>query len=191
MTPVIAAATSWGPVGVWAGAAATTTVAAIALLAGTGQFERRNRPRLRLVHEPTEPWCRRVITDHGATTWLRVSVENYGREPARGCIGRLTGVRSDAVTRSDVDPVQLRWAGTPRSIAFNPVDVRRGQREYLDVVYRENHGPWQIDTFYGPDFDPGFPTTLDPRHHHRLTVELYGDNTDTTSLEVDLAPIET
>jgi hypothetical protein len=178
----------WGPVGVWVGAAATASAALVALLAGTGRLDKFRRPHLQLAFQPVQPWMRDVATDRGSITWLRVSADNIGHEPARGCIGRLTALTTDGTERTDIDPVQLRWAGVPRSHSFHPVDLRRGQREYLNIVHRRGQGPWQIDTFTGPDFDPGFPTTLDPRQTHRLTVALYSDNADTSWLEIILAP---
>ena len=66
---------------------------------------------------------------------------------------------TDGELRSDVDPVQLRWAGLPRSRAFDPVDLRREQREYLNVLDLRD-GDWRLVTFEDPDFDPGFATDL-------------------------------
>jgi hypothetical protein len=83
-------------------------------------------PGFRLTFEQTEPWCRGGVHPvDGEVLWVRVGVENVGQQPARGCVGRLTGIATDGVPRADVDPVQLRWAGVPPSRYFDPVDVRR------------------------------------------------------------------
>src|SRR4029450_12231583 len=94
-------AVTWGPVAVWAGAIATFVVATIALLAGAGYFDRLRAPRLQLTFEHTEPWCRFVDhPDEGHVLWVRVAVENIGRGPARGCVGRLMVLRTDGVVRT-------------------------------------------------------------------------------------------
>src|SRR5262249_53141621 len=110
--------------------------------------------------------------------WIRVGVENVGRRVAEGCVGRLIAVATGDSPRRDIDPVQLRWAGVPRSRSFNPVDLRRGQREYLNVCVRETSG-WRILTFEDPDFDPGFTTLLDFGERHVLHVALFSGNAET------------
>ena len=106
----------WGPVAAWLGATATFFVALIALLASFDVFERFQRPRLQVSFEEREPWCR--AGPEGL--WVRIGVENRGKRPARGCVGRMTGVSTDGGARCDVDPLQLRWAGVPRSRGFEP-----------------------------------------------------------------------
>jgi hypothetical protein len=56
-------------------------------------------------------------------------------------------VTTDGAARRDVDPVQLRWAGLPRSGAFDPVDLRREQREYLNVLCQHDGDAWRLVTF--------------------------------------------
>ena len=88
--------------------------------------------------------------------------------------------------RTDVDPVQLRWAGVPRSRSFEPVDIRRGQREFLNVVYLVEGRRWRIDTYAEPDFHPGFTTDLPSDSEHVVDVAVFADNaaTGTYSLEI-------
>lgn len=114
-------AVDWGPVGVWAGAIATFLAALIALLGSVGGFDRYRAPRLRLTFEQTEPWCRGGVHPvDGEVLWVRVGVENVGQQPARGCVGRLTGIATDGMPRADVDSVQLRWAGVPPVAVLRP-----------------------------------------------------------------------
>jgi hypothetical protein len=174
-------AIDWGPVGVWAGAIATALAVIVALLSSLGLFGRYRRARLRMTFEPTQPWCRFVELPDGSTAlWARVGVENVGGTTARGCIGRLIGLSTDGVVRTDVDPLQLRWAGMPRSMSFDPVDIRPGQREFLNVLFLRDGAPrWAIETFTADDFQPGFDTELDVDHPHVLQIALYADNADT------------
>ena len=118
----------WGPVGTWAGVVATLLVVMTTALVALGYFDLLRGPRLRLTFESSEPWCRRGQTRHGEPAlWVRVGVENVGAGPARGCLGRLINVISEDEPRPDIDPVQLRWAGVPRSRAFDAMDMRLGQ----------------------------------------------------------------
>jgi hypothetical protein len=174
-------AIEWGPVGVWAGAIATALAVIVALLSSLGLFGRYRQPRLRMTFEPTQPWCRFVDLPDGSTAlWARIGVENVGGTTARGCIGRLIGLTTDGVVRTDVDPLQLRWAGVPRSLSFDPVDIRPGQREFLNVLFlRDGSRRWAIETFTADDFQPGFDTELDVDQLHVLQIALYADNADT------------
>jgi hypothetical protein len=112
---------------------------------------------------------------------VRVGVENVGRQPARGCVGRLTGIVTDGVPRADIDPIQLRWAGMPRSRSFDPIDIRRGQREFLNVLSLRKGSRWQIVTFEDPDFDPGFTTEIAADRSHLLELAVFADNADTAT----------
>jgi hypothetical protein len=173
-------AVQWGPVAVWVGAIATFGAALVALLASIGWFGRLEKPKLELTFESTEPWCRQVGRDSTQVMWVRVGVENTGRTVARGCLGRLIRVSTGGSHRSDIDPVQLRWAGVPRSRSFEPVDIRRGQSEFLNVLFSSDAG-WRIDTFEGKDFDPGFVLTLGPESHD-VEIAVFADNADTEAL---------
>lgn len=176
----------WGPVGVWAGAVSTFTAALIALLASTEWFNRFRQPRLRLTFQPVEPWCRHVVMGSASALWIRVNVENIGRSTAHGCVGRLIGVKTGDSPRIDIDPLQLRWAGVPRSISIQPVNLRRGQHDFLNILFCEG-AKWKIDTYQDPDFDPGFATALPVDRRHRLEVAVFADNAEpqTLSLTVD------
>jgi hypothetical protein len=175
---------------VWAGAAATTLVAVTALLVAAGVLDRVRAPSLRISFGPGEPWCRRGNdATLGDVLWVRVGVENVGRQPARGCLGRLIGIATDGVARTDVDPVQLRWAGLPRSRSFEPLDLRRGQREFLNVLVLSERNRCRIVTFEDEDFDPGFPTEFPADRSHDLQVAVFADNANTavTHIVVDAA----
>jgi hypothetical protein len=170
----------WGPVAAWFGAIATFLAAATALLVAMGAFDRFRSPRLRVTFEKTEPWCRTgQLSDGMKVLWVRVGVENVGRGVAQACVGRLLGVSTSGAARRDIDPVQLRWAGVPRSRAFDPIDLRRDQREFLNVCVRGD-GEWRIVTFEDPDFDPGFTTNLASGELHRLHLALFAGNAETT-----------
>jgi len=178
-------AVEWGPVGVWVSAAITLLAVIVTALIALGFFEHLRGPRVQVTFEATEPWCRRGDAEDGQSgLWVRVGVENRGGSSARGCVGRLIAVSTDGRPRSDVDPVQLRWAGLPRSHAFDPMDLGRGQREYLNVLYLADSSSWRLVTFQDPDFDPGFATTLPLEGRHRLQISVFSANagTATTSL---------
>jgi hypothetical protein len=188
-----ALATEWGPVAVWCAALATFLAAVVALVAAIGGFERFRAPELRLTFRPSPPWCRSVgARSRGGVLWVRVGVENVGRQPARGCIGRMTGVVTQGAERTDVDPLHLRWAGVPRSRSFDAVDIRRGQREFLDVLSLRCGSGWRIVTFDDADFRPGFPTELLAGERHLLRVSVSADNARTVvrMLSAELRPAD-
>src|SRR5262249_25669560 len=142
-------------------------------------------PRLRLTYAQAEPWCRAVeVAPRDDVFWVRVGVENRGRTTARGCVGRLTAVTTDDRERVDVDPVQLSWAGVPQSLAFVPVDIRPGQREFLNVLFAGREPRWTIDTFRDDDFQPGFITHLSIEQQHTIAVAVYADNAPTTGRSI-------
>jgi hypothetical protein len=179
-TPLVAV--DWGPVAVWVSAAATFLAVLTTALVALGFFDYLRRPRLQVTFEPTEPWCRKGdAEDGGRGLWIRVGVENGGRGAAGGCVGRLLTVRTDGLARLDVDPVQLRWAGVPRSRAFDPVDLGRGQREYLNVLFLPGGGDWRLVTFQDPDFDPGFATNLPLDGRHTIELSVFASNADTVT----------
>jgi hypothetical protein len=193
MTPTPIVAVEWGPVAVWASAAATFLAVLVTVLIALGFFDHLRRPRVNVTFEPTEPWCRHGEgEDGGSGLWIRVGVENRGRGAARGCVGRLLTVRTDGVPRLDVDPVRLRWAGVPRSRAFDAVHIGRGQREYLNVLFLPNSDNWRLVTFQDPDFDPGFATNLPLDGCHTIELSVFTDNADTAtaSLTAEARPGE-
>ena len=172
----------WGPVSAWAAATATFTVALVALLASLRVFDAFDSPRIRVTFEQREPWCREAMMSDGTKAlWVRVGVENVGKGTAHGCIGRMTSLKTGDVLRADVDPLQLRWAGTPRALAFHAVDLRRDQREFLNVLLRPERRHWRIETFDDPDFDPGFATELSAEQEHVLEIAVFAHNARTVS----------
>ncbi len=173
---------TWGPIGVWVGAAATVLIVVVTSLVSLGLFDSLRGPRLRLTFEPTEPWVRYGETSpEGAALWVRIGVENVGKNPARGCLGRLIKVTTNGEPRRDVDPVQLRWAGMPHSRAFDPIDIRRDQREFLNVLCLSAGTRWHLVTFEDPDFDPGFTTDLPLDQRHVLQISVFADNSRTAT----------
>jgi hypothetical protein len=65
-------------------------------------------------------------------------------------------------------------------VSFDPVDIRPGQREFLNVLLLPDGSPrWAIETFIADDSQPGFDTELDADHPHVVQTALYADNADT------------
>lgn len=179
----------WGPVAVWVGATSTFIAALIALLAANNYFGRFQKPLLRVTFQPLEPWCRQVSRNSTSALWIRVQVENVGKSTAHGCVGRLVGVHTGDSPRNDIDPVQLRWAGVPRSRSLQPMDLRYGQHDFLNVLFCDRD-MWLIDTFQDPDFDPGFPTDLAVDRRHRLEVAVFADNAQPQILTLTVDALE-
>jgi len=148
----------------------------VTVLVALGYFDALRRPRIHITFEPAQPWCRYGTTEQEARAlWVRLGVENRGAAPARGCVGRLIAVTTDGELRHDVDPVQLRWAGVPRARAFDPMDLRRDQREYLNVLYAPEESRWELVTFDDPDFDPGFKTELPVDQRQVFQISVFSD----------------
>ena len=177
----------WGPVAAWDRSIATFLAALVALSAAAGVFSSFRAPRLRITFEHTQPWCR---AEGDGELWVRVAVANVGRSPAHGCAGRITALATDGRARADLDPVQLRWAGVPLSRAFDAMDIRPGQREFLNVVRVRPGASWRLVTFDDPDFDPGFPLDLAPGHEHVMTLAVCSDDTAApmSSLAAEMTP---
>lgn len=172
----------WGSVAAWAGTFATVLVVITTSLVALGYFDRFRAPRVVLSFEDGEPWCRRgLLADGTKVLWVRLGVENLGKSAAAGCVGRLIAVTTDNERRRDIDPVQLRWAGVPRSRAFEPIELRPGQREYVNVLVLAQDSEWRVVTFEDPDFDPGFTTTLPMGARHELQVSVFASNATTTT----------
>lgn len=187
MRPVTAVV-EWGPVGVWAGVIATVMIATVTALIALGKLSPVRRPKLRLTFEATDPWVRLGTESYNRGHWLRIGVENQGSDrtgPARGCVGRLVGVTTDGRPRTDVDPAHLRWAGIPLRRAFDPLDLRHGQREFLDIaVLPPDDAPWRIVTFEDEDFLRGFTVDLERDAEHVLSVALFSDNAPTVTCDI-------
>ena len=180
-------AVDWGPVAAWAGAVGTVGIMTVTALIALGVLSSVRRPQLRLTFEPTEPWTRHGTETYNQGFWVRVGVENPGSEktgPARGCVGRLIRVTTDGRPRPDVDPAQLRWAGVPLSRAFDPLDLRHGQREFLDVALLRDGAPWRIVTFEDPDFLRGFTVDLERDAEHVFTIAVFSDNAPTVTCDI-------
>ena len=189
MSGVVPVAVEWGPVGTWAGAGATVLVVIVTVLVAVGYFDAFRRPRIHITFEPAQPWCRYGTTEHdGKALWVRIGVENRGVAPARGCVGRLIAVTTDSELRHDVDPVQLRWAGLPRARAFDPMDLRRDQREYLNVLYAPEESRWELVTFDDPDFDPGLKTDLPVDRRQVFQISVFSDNAETVTKSLLFEP---
>ena len=189
MSGVVPVAVEWGPVGTWAGAGATVLVVIVTVLVAFGYFDAFRRPRIHITFEPAQPSCRYGTTEHeGTALWVRIGVENRGVAPARGCVGRLIAVTTDSELRHDVDPVQLRWAGLPRARAFDPMDLRRDQREYLNVLYAPEESRWELVTFDDPDFDPGFKTELPVDQRQVFQISVFSDNAETVTKSLLFEP---
>ena len=185
-------AVDWGPVAAWVGAFGTLLVVTVTALVALGFFESLRGPRIRITFEPIQPWCRygSGAGEAKRAVWVRVGVENVGAGPARGCVGRLISVATNGELRSDVDPVQLRWAGVPRARAFDPVNIRRAQREFLNVLYTPDQRYWQLVTFDDPDFDPGFSTELSVDERHLFQISVFGDNARAVTTELTFEPAQ-
>jgi hypothetical protein len=178
-----------GPASGWAGAGATVLVVITTSLVALGFFDRFKAPRLVLSFRAEEPWCRSGrLADGRAAWWVRIGVTNTGKSVAYGCVGRLTGAATADAERDDVDPVQLRWAGLPRSRAFAPVDIRPGQREYLNVLLLPDGEDWHLVTFEDPDFDPGFTTELEAALPHELRIAVFSSNAATEVASLVTSP---
>jgi hypothetical protein len=183
-----ASSADWGTVAAWAGGIATFLAALVALTGAAGVFRWFRAPRLRITFEHTQPWCR---TEAHGELWVRVAVANVGRSLAHGCVGRITALATDGRTRADLDPVQLRWAGVPLSRAFDPMDIRPGQREFLNVLRVRPGEPWRLVTFDDSDFDPGFPLDLAPGYEHVMTLGVFSDgyaDAPMSSLAAEMTP---
>ena len=172
----------WGSVAAWAGAVATVLMVITTSLVALGFFDRFRAARVRLSFEDGEPWCRLgLLDDSESALWVRIGVENIGESTAAGCVGRLITVTTNGERRADFDPVQLRWAGVPRSRSFDPIELRPGQREYLNVLVLAQDSDWRVVTFEDPDFDPGFTTTLPRGAQHELQVSVFASNATTAA----------
>ncbi len=189
--PAIVAAVDWGPVAAWAGAAATVLVVITTSLVALGFFDRFVAPRLTLTFDRRQPWCRHgKLPDGSGAFWVRLGVENSGRAQAEGCVGRVISAAVAGKVRDDVDPVQMRWAGIPHSRAFDPLDIRPGQREFLDVLCLEDGASWRLVTFEAPDFDAGFVTEFKPADGCEFQVSVFTANGSTATTTLVIDPLE-
>ena len=105
-------------------------------------------------------------------------------------MGRITALATGGRTRADLDPVQLRWAGVPLSRAFDAIDIRPGQREFLNVLLVRPGESLRLVTFEDPDLDPGFPLDLAAGHEHVMSLAVFADDADAPmrSLVAEMTP---
>lgn len=181
---MLAADVDWGPLASWFAAGGTILAATVALLGGFRVFDWFRAPRLRVSFQQSEPWCRTTqLVSGNEGYWVRVRVENVGHDSARGCVGKLTEVRTDGTLRGDRDPMQLRWGGVPDARGFDPIDLRRGQHEFLNVLETVEGEPHvRIVTF--PNFAPGFSMVLEPDAEHLIEIDVAADNTSLVRLSL-------
>ena len=74
-----------------------------------------------------------------------------------------------------------RLGGVPRSRTFDPIELRPGQREYLNVLLLPRDDDWHLVTSGDPDFDPGVATTLPREARHHLQVSVFSSNAATST----------
>lgn len=79
--------------------------------------------------------------------FLRLCVSNWGKSPARNCVGRLLEVHRSNNTKITVfDPLPLYWARQSEPEKYQPKDIYgHGDYEYLDVAQATQAGG--IDVF--------------------------------------------
>jgi len=169
-----------------AAAAVATFFAVLVALFGREWWDRRHRPILEISYESREPYCRDtqiIIETHGAKStvgayWVRVKVMNEGRATAKGCKGKMIAVyNDDGNLRQDRDPMLLRWAGMPPDQALHPLDLARGESQFLDVVFAraDDHE----FAFIAADPTPaGFFKTLEAGQKHKATLAVYADSVE-------------
>jgi hypothetical protein len=106
-----------------------------------GHFDSFRGRRIRLTFEAIEPWCRRGETEgEGTALSVRIGVEKW-EEVRHGAALGLISVVTDGRQCRDVDPVQWRWAGVPRSRAFDRMDLMpsRTERSIVTLDDRDFH----------------------------------------------------
>ena len=176
---------NWGPVSGWVSAVVTFLAVTLSMFMAFKLPDKLRSPRIQVTFEHSQPWCRRdEHAEAEGSYWVRVGVENLGSEPARGCVGRMISLTTDGALRRDIDPLQLRWAGLPQSRSFEPIDIRRDQREYLNVLVLQDQRRWRFVTFEDSDFDPGFDTELAPDQVHVLRIAVFADNAATSTMSI-------
>ena len=175
----------------WLGPAATFSAVLVALF-GPQWWGWWRQPKLTLEFEPGEPCVRTTELTNGVLTeWTRVRVRNTGRTSAQRCVPMLVRVASNGAERKDIDPIQLRWAGIPRSRGFDPVNLARGDFAYFNVLrQQENEKVARFESFDYPDLDTGFLTVLPLSDSHKLTVTVTSDTARPASYQLHYARTE-
>ena len=142
------------------------------------------RPRLRaprfdITFDNAEPFCQNRFTTYDGQfhLWVRLRVKNKGKSVARNCEGKLTQIL-DCERRPLMghDPAVLHWAVVLRggSWDYRPIDINRGEEQYLDVLHVSGADP---DTALLA-LSPAPMTTVQTlsRGTYYLGITIYGDN---------------
>lgn len=170
----------WGPVSSWVVAVVTFLAVAFALYSQWGR-ERLRQPRLDITFDRAEPFCREApLTDGRQSYWVRVKVQNRGKDPARKCVGKLSKAYTRDRFRADRDPMQLRWCGVPNHRGFEPIHLARTQHEFLNV-FKIVQGDPHLQIVTDPDLVPGFGTFLEEGSEHLVEVSVFADNAEPKS----------
>ncbi|RLI75500.1 hypothetical protein DRP05_14675 [Archaeoglobales archaeon] len=155
------------------------------------------RPKIRIEFRQEEPYCKEVPLEdlqNIPSYWIRIKVENIGKQIAKGVEGRLVEIKDkNGNSIKEFVPLILRWASRPYSkipdIQDVRMDINRGASWFLDVIYiadvaklksseKERYKIWGQRTHIC-DIYMGLPTgtlkDLDPGEYY-LTITIYGDN---------------
>ena len=155
------------------------------------------RPKIRIEFEQEEPYCKEVPLvnlQNIQSYWMRIKVENVGREIAQGVEGRLTEIKDkNKKPIKEFVPLVLRWSSRPYAeipdIKDVRMDINRGASWFLDVIFiadtrelkspeREKYKDWGqkahiCDIYAGSP--TGTPRDLDPGEYY-ITITIYGNN---------------
>jgi len=170
----------WGPVSSWV-VAIVTFLAVMVALFGQRMWEHLRQPRLDITFDRAEPFCRKApLTDGRQSYWVRVKVQNRGKDPARACVGKLSEAYTAGRFRANRDPVQLRWCGVPNDRGFAPVHLASTQYEFLNV-FEVVQGDPRLWIVTHPALLPGFGTFLEENYEHLVEVSVFADNAEPKS----------
>ncbi len=177
--------------------AISTFFATLVALFGWTLRESFVKPRLKVIGIDNQPsTIRKKINNHDGTVgykifpayWTRIKIENSGRSPANGCIGKAAGGKALTFganpTLRDIDPAQLRWVGVPIAEGFRPIKLVKGQPEFLNVLrfYDYNYErKWSVQLETEQKLDPGYDLSFPPGQEHRIGISIFSDNGDTAT----------
>jgi len=157
----------------------------------------RRKPKIKIEFRQEEPYCKEVPLanlQNIPSYWMRIKVENIGKQIAKGVEGRLVEIKDkDGNSISKFVPLILRWASRPYSkipdIKDVRMDINRGASWFLDVIYiadvtklksseKEKYEIWGQKAHIC-DIYMGLPTgtlkDIDPGEYY-LKIIIYGDN---------------
>ncbi|MCJ7491928.1 MAG: hypothetical protein MUP15_07245 [Dehalococcoidia bacterium] len=145
------------------GTIGATAVALVLGLVAPWMRTRWLRPNINIDYEPREPYCRDTSLQSGHMAhWVRVKVTNRGRSTAKWCRGRMIEVyRTDGSLREDRDPMPLKWADMPEGQSLEPLDLARGESQFLAVVVATDDNKEVATIWTDLNARPGFPQTLE------------------------------